>query len=68
MKGDIIRRSSQDQNKMGIRRGAGIDTSQWDAGVESERRKVTLKQNEISMGVGGAHVLRNPSMEENLLT
>ena len=68
MKDDIIRRSSQDQNKTGIRRGADIDTSQWDAGVESERRKVTLRQNEISVGVGGAHVLRHPSMEENLLT
>lgn len=68
MRGDIIRRSLQDQNKVGIGRGANTDTSQWDAGVELERRKVTLRLNETSVGVGGAHVSRQPSMKEILLT
>ena len=54
---DIIRRSSQDQNRAGVGRGANTDTSRWNDGAEAERMKF-----------GGAHVSRQPTMEENPLT
>lgn len=63
-----MRRYSQDQNKMGMGRGADVDTHRWDAGAESERRKATPRLNKILVGIGGTHALRQPSMAMNSLT
>lgn len=55
MRGDIIRRSLQDQNKVGIGRGANTDTSQWDAGVELEREEGdTQTERDLSGGWWGS--------------
>ena len=64
MRGDIIRRYAQDQNRSGMGRGMGIGANRWGIETESERGTVNFSANEISVEVGGAHGLRQPSVEK----
>ena len=68
MRGDIIRRYMQEQNKTGMGRGANTDLSRWGARAKPKKRSVTLNANDISVGVGEAHGLRQPTSEKNQLT
>ena len=40
LRGDIMRRVAQDQYNMGTGRGKDADTYRWNAGAETEKRKV----------------------------
>ena len=68
MRGDFMRRYAQEQNKMGMDRGANTDMRRWGGGVEPEKRKMNLSANKISVGVGEAQDSRQPASEEIPLT
>lgn len=64
MRGEIIRRYMQELTKSGMEKGAETGTSQWNSGIESERRLVPIRMHEASKGAGGAHESRLSSIEK----
>ena len=63
-----MRRGAQDQYNMGMGRGKDADTYRWNAGAETEKRKVISKQDVFSVGVGEAHASSQPGLAVNPLT
>ena len=68
LRGDIMRRGAQDQYNMGMGRGKDADTYRWNAGAETEKRKVISRQDGFSVGVGEAHASSQPGLAVNPLT